>query len=336
MTEAAHHILEATSSDGWDEWDRFVDAAPCGTVYHTSAWVRALSEGINQGVRVHLVEQSGAICAGAVLRRATKFGVAAGSKPWATAYNGLVVVGDARSAASGLLLDELLRAYHFVRLVQGPASSLAPDDFPRWRCTVDTTGLLDVCDLGLLWNSFDRRVRQRVRKATEAGVEITEPTDCDDIFELYRLTYARQGIGLPFPKSAFTGTIGTARASGIARVYVARLRAGDPAAALVVGADAKRAYFMLAASHPAHRKSDAMTLLWWDVIQRCAATHREIDLVGMGIPSIARFKQSFSPKIVPFLDARRYSSAWAKAVILAGQMTRRTVRRLRTKRAAKI
>jgi len=316
MTEHLVLSSSSSSSENWKAWDELVDRSPLGTLYHRSSWLVALALGMHQDIRVHAVLQEGTFRAGAVLRYGKRYGIRVGRKPWATAYNGIVRDENADPLLVGELLDRLSREYHYTRLVHSPGTDGETVSRRGWTVQERATSILSLSDLDRLWQSFDRRVRQRVRKAEAAGVGVGETSEAGVFFDLYRLTYERQGLPLKLEKGEVVAAIEAAVDSGSVKVFLATTSHGDPAAALVVGADSKRAYFMLAGSHPVHRKTDAATLLWWNVMQRYAQTHREVDLVGHGVETIDRFKRSFSPRLVPHPETIRYSAG------LGGQILR--------------
>lgn len=331
MVKRSEHILiNGASEAGWENWDEFIASAATGTVYHTSGWLRSIAKGLSHDVRVHILTQGNQIIAGAAVRVGEKFGLKIARKPWATAYNGVIYDSESGAQLSANLVQVLLRHYHHVRLVQSPRSKQPLSDLRDWTTERKLTPFIDISDLSKLWDSFDRRVRQRVRKAVSNGVLVTEIDDVDTFYELYVVTYARQGLPMPLKREKVNRTLCLALESGAVKLFLASTEGGHPAAALVVGTDSKRAYFMLAASHPVHRKTDAMTLLWWRVMQKYSATHHEIDLVGLGTPGIEKFKRAFSPTMVEYWDCSKFASPFIRSAIERGEAARKLVRKIAT------
>ena len=324
----ASHVIQASTATplDWQAWDAFVARAATGTFYHSSQWLRPVAAAMGQDIRVHVITNEDAVCAGAVVRCARRLGLTAGRKPWATAYNGVVADVDADADA---LRAELLRRYHHVRLVQAPAASAsAKPTQDGWRIKLGATPVLDVSDLDRSWQSFDRHARQRVRKAESLGVTTTETDNYAAFHALYASTYERQGLPMPLRGDQLAEVLRLATGAGATKCYMGTTETGQPAAFLVVGFDSKRAYFVLAASDPAHRKTDAVTLLWWHAMKACAETHREIDLVGMATPAIARFKASFSPVQVEYEDWSAYAASpwgWAARCADAAPTVKRRI-----------
>jgi len=315
----SNHQIECITagSPRMAEWDQFVSRCPAGTLYHSSAWLAALTEGMGQDIRIHFLTGSDGIQAGVVVRESRKFGFSAAHKPWATAYNGLVAANEADPSAINALLDHLEKRYHRIRLVHSPHVSLPPLG-KNWIQASNFTAVLDISETQKTWDRFDRHARQRIRKAMESGVTIAPSTSFDDFHALYRRTYERQQLQMPLSQDEITATLSRASASVAVTCFAAHTKEGDTAAMLVVGQDVKRAYFMLAASHPVLRKTDAVSLLWWNVILMCSKSLSEIDLVGMDVQSVARFKNSFSPRPVSYPETNFCSSWYARAIMSLG------------------
>ena len=312
----------------WAQWDAFVCSSTLGTVYHQSGWLSALRQGMGQDIRVHCLYEDGDIQMGAVLRVGRRFGISVGRKPWGTAYNGIVTLEN----ISGPLINSFYRriaASHIqARLVQSPVlASPAIPSFP-WSVAERVTPVVDTRDIADTWAKFDRRVRQRVRKAASEGIQVEESNDFNAFSMLYGLSYQRQGIELDLDLAALATTLALAHDNGVIRLFLARVPSGQPASGLVVGQDRHRAYFMLAGADPRCRSSDAVTLLWWRVMEILAPQCPEIDLVGLGTPGIERFKRSFSPEFRPYSEAQMTSILGVPLPVDAVKRAARAVRRV--------
>jgi hypothetical protein len=327
-----------SDSQSWEKWDDFVRTSENGTVYHMSGWLKALALGMGLDIRAHFSAKISAIEIGVTTQRASRFGFALAHKPWGTAYNGPVVARsmEDRSATTAKFLQRLERMYRSARVVGPPEPGTSPRRIPgNWKTIETSTPLVDVRCLDRLWSGFDRRVRQRVRKASGFGVTVSESRDVTLFYPLYKKTYARQMLDMPIASVHISRTLQYALDTGIIRFYVARTADGDPAAALVVGSHGRTAYFMLAASHPIHRKTDAMTLLWWHVIQEYARTCDTVDLVGLGTPGIERFKSSFNPTMQRVCDLR-YESGLYRLAWPVVERFRRAAKHFSTERPQQI
>jgi hypothetical protein len=265
---------------------------------------------------------------GAVLRVGRYFGISAGRKPWGTAYNGIVVRENVRDSLVDSFYRRIAASYIQARLVQPLLLASPTIPFSPWSVAERVTPVVDTRDIANTWAKFDRRVRQRVRKAASQGIQVEESYDFNVFSALYALSYQRQGIVIGLDLAALATTLALAHANGVIRLFLARVPSGQPASGLVVGQDRHRAYFMLAGADPQFRSSDAMTLLWWRVMEILAPQCPEIDLVGLGTPGIERFKRSFSPELRPYSEAQMTSILGVALPVDAVKRAARAVRRV--------
>ncbi|MDX9972534.1 MAG: GNAT family N-acetyltransferase [FCB group bacterium] len=266
--------------------------------YLSPGWLGALNDGMGHDIRVHAVLRDGRMTAAVALRRASRCGITVGRKPWATAYNAWTACGASHDSG---LFAHLMRRYWSVRGVFAPCTEVRRVECGGAARKTWGTLVLDVRDVERCWLECDRHARQRVRKARGLGVTVALTDDADAFERLYRHTYSRQDLSLPLRTGAIAQTVGLARRGGI-ELYLAATATGEPAAGLVVGWGTDRGYFMLAASHPDLRKTDAVSLLWWTVIEEASRRVSTVDLVGAATPEIERFKRSFSPSPVDCLE----------------------------------
>ncbi len=299
-----------SGADARDVWDRFVERAPLGTVYHLSGWLEALRHGMGHDIRVHIVQRGEDIVAGAIVRRTARLGIVRAVKPWATAYNGVILAPGAPESAQEALSSALLRRYPFVRLVHG----FSDVPLQGWSTTLQRTPVVQIADLDALWKRMNRHARQHIRGARDAGI-VVDKADASTFYPLYVSTYTRQGTPMPLSENSVKSTIQHACEAGLAEVFLAKTASQEPAAALVVGYDSKRAYFMLAGNDSRLRKTNAMSLLWWTTFEKLNGRYNEVDLVGYGTEGIAQFKRTFTPESYPVLDCHAYRSPVSRMLI---------------------
>lgn len=305
-------IVREIKESEHEEWDCFVEQSPEGTVYHTSTWLMILRQIADIKTSILGCFDSGELVGGCVfgVKQSRFYRIA--YKPWATAYTGIIfsgVISVRKEEIVQKLVGTLTHRFHYVRLVHAPAFRATVLLEERgWRIAPNYTYLLDVRSVDLLWHNFDRRVRQRVRKAEKNGISVEQSGDATTFHQLYRMTYQRQHLPFILPERVITALCHLLQQQKIGELFIARNRGGEACAGLITVWDKKRAYFMLAASHPQLRKTDAASLLWWEVLRSYALRFREVDLVGEGTPGIARFKRSFRPDPVVFYETSRFSS----------------------------
>ncbi|MEQ8819151.1 MAG: GNAT family N-acetyltransferase [Sumerlaeia bacterium] len=322
-------MCEISSGTEWFEWraarqneiERWRElAGPDWPFFLGPAWSHALAAGLGHDIRLcGMAEKGGGpVACAALIRVGTRLGglLKVARKPWSTAYSGPYLFPGRPESVLAHFLRELQRRYLAVRVVPSPFAELGanPREAPSgWFAATSHTGVLDLSQgTGELWESFDKRARQRVRKAEKLGVTVA-PGRCPDVFaRLYRTIYEHKELAFGIEERDVARTVRLLAENGAAEVWIARTAEDEPAAGLVVGRDTGRAYFLLAGSHPELRKTDAMTLLWWTVLRELAAQRvGQVDLVGMDEEAVARFKRSFSPQTLSYPSWE--TTAWNRA-----------------------
>ncbi len=170
-----------------------------------------------------------------------------------------------------------------------------------------STRLIDLrADESALWGDLRKKWRQYVNRARSGGVTIEEADgDALGVFDsIYRETAARAGF-LIRTEAAYRDVWNAYRPHGLARLLIARLRDGEPAAALFLVRCGSRVVEPYGGMTHAGADSRANYLLKWEAIRSSreagAATY---DLWGLANPGIAHFKTGFGGREV------RYIGAW--------------------------
>lgn len=170
-----------------------------------------------------------------------------------------------------------------------------------------STRLIDLrADEAALWSDLRKKWRQYVNRARTAGVTIEDGGDeaLATFYAIYRETAARAGF-LIRTEQAYRDVWDAFRPLGLARLVVARLADGEPAAALFLVRCGSRVVEPYGGMTAAGAESRANYLLKWEAIR----SSRELgattyDLWGLAHPGIAHFKAGFGGREV------RYVGAW--------------------------
>lgn len=305
------------------EYERALRHYPAATVFHQPIWIELVAR-ISGGHPVYLAmdgEDGGppALLPAVHLRRGP-FRVLASPPPQAAAPYLGPLFGSGVSAAAvlqhfaGFAREEGV-GYLEVRLPpDGPERPLPPVFRPESR----TTFVLEL-EQGeeMLWReSLSPACRRAVRRAAKLGVEVRQEDLASIAPEYARLAagvFARWNRPPPLDQEDYACVAQAIARGAKALVLVAR-RGGAIAAAGIFPYDAHTVYYLDGVSDPAHLDARPNNALHWEVIRRALALGlRRYDMVGAGIPGVARFKRTFGPCEVPYLYAWCGLSPWARA-----------------------
>lgn len=301
-------------------WDEFVSAADPGSYLQLAPWSRVKRSNGWVATRFIAPAPAGPIGAQVLLRRP-------GPLPWAFAYapRGPVSAnwrGDALEPFTSAARDALGAAGRVSHLRIDPEIELdGPHDAGGalrdalraggWRpapaIQPASTRLIDLrADETALWADLRKKWRQYVNRARAGGVTV-EDAGADALgtfYAIYRETASRAGF-LIRTEAAYRDVWNAYGPLGLARLLIARLPDGEPAAALFLIRTGSRVVEPYGGMTRAGADSRANYLIKWEAIRSSreagAATY---DLWGLAHPGIAHFKTGFGGREV------RYIGAW--------------------------
>lgn len=301
-------------------WDSFVQAADPGSYLQLSAWADVKRVNGWTMTRVLAPTALGPIGAQVLLRRP-------GPLPWAFAYSprGPVTAAwhpDAIGPFTEAIRVQLRKAGRVSHVRIDPEieedGPLDPDGALReglrasgWRpapaIQPAATRLIDLrADEPTLWGDLRKKWRQYVNRARSVGVTIEE-ADGDRLgtfYDIYRETAERAGF-LIRSEAAYRDVWHAYQPLGLARLLIARLAEGTPAAALFLIRSGDRVVEPYGGMTEAGAESRANYLLKWEAIRSSReAGASTYDLWGLAHPGIAHFKAGFGGREV------RYIGAW--------------------------
>jgi FemAB-related protein (PEP-CTERM system-associated) len=292
--DGAIAVSAATASD---EWDAYVRRQPHATGYHGWAWKQVFERAFGHRTD-YLAARRGSAIVGVlplVQLESRLFGRFMVSLPFVN-YGGVVADDDAAGAAlvshAAMLAAERGLAHVELRHVARQFPAL-----PAKQHKV--TMLLDLeRDTDALWTRLDRRIRNHVRKAEKAGVQVTAGGGAllDEFYGVFATNM--RDLGTPvYGRGLFQEVV--AALGDRATVFVARVD-GRTAAAGITLHQGDTVEVPWSSSLREYRATSANTLLYWRMIAAAAAHARRFDF-GRSSPGDGpfQFKQQWGARPTP-------------------------------------
>lgn len=184
-----------------------------------------------------------------------------------------------------------------------------------------------------IWAGFHRKCRQSISKAERLGlrVSIGDESRLDDYYRIHAETMERVGI-VPRAKSTFTDMWKELAPRGMAHLLFAELaETGEAVGTLFLISCGPRVADVYGGTTAQGLQMRANYLLKWEAMKhRGEWAHREYDLWGIPIGSIAQFKAMFGGEEVYYTGGWELPIDRVGSVVLAGaQSVREGYRRLR-------
>jgi len=169
-----------------------------------------------------------------------------------------------------------------------------------------STRLIDLrADEAALWGDLRKKWRQYVNRARTGGVSVEDAGGeaLGIFYAIYRETAARAGF-LIRTEAAYRDIWEAYRPLGLARLLIARLASGEPAAALFLVRCGSRVVEPYGGMTAEGAESRANYLLKWEAIRSSReAGVATYDLWGLAHPGIAHFKAGFGGREVQYVGA---------------------------------
>jgi lipid II:glycine glycyltransferase (peptidoglycan interpeptide bridge formation enzyme) len=302
----------AALQDDEAAWDRFVAAVPTGAYTQLTAWARVKAPNGWRATRVVADGPQGPVGAQVLVHRL-------GPTPWAMGYAprgpvaaafGPEVVAAFTSAARAFAVRE--RLTHLTIDPELPADGAlagwlrAAGWVPGARVQDARSRLVDLTvGEATLWSGLRSKWRQYVQKARRSGVTVSDAgvAGLETFFALYVDTARRAGF-VHRAASAYRDVFEAYAAHDAARLLVAQLPDGEPAATLMLLSCGGRVIEPYGGMSTAGAEARANYLLKWEAIRSSAERGFAVyDMWGLATPGIEQFKAGFGGREVAYVGA---------------------------------
>ena len=294
----------------FDTWDEFVASSPHGTLFHTSVWKRVVDSAVAPARLVLAGCFDGfMLVGGCVALDRERYGQHTAVTPLVTPYSGFLLenpLGEKLSDQTSRQFEVMMaltlwmqKEYPYQNLVNPPhLEDMRPLIQAGYRLTPRFTYLINLkLPAEEIWQRFDGSVRRQIKKAEREGFELSDEMDPGEGYALLESTFARRGEECPVPREMFEAVLCAEPLREYRQVMAAHR--GNRLASYVVALKFQRTlYYELAATHPDFLATGVSSLLIWELVKSHACeAWNFFDFVGANIPSVARFKEGFNPRL---------------------------------------
>jgi hypothetical protein len=317
--------VEEARPDELGRFDGFLAASPQGTFFAGGRWLSLLAGQLPGRVFALAFAVGGETRALVPVweRREPLVGPGAEIPPL-TPYWGpcLLPAGDLRAErvkardhdALAAAAAELRARWRYARLACHPTlADVRPLGWAGFRGDARYTSILPPAPEEEFLASLSSSLRNKLKQGEGRAVE--ESADVEPFVAMYAATFGRRGMAPPVNQSflralaaAFCGSSGT--------IFYLKGDGGEPVAGRLVLWDRRAAYELLAASFEEGRGPRGAYLSWRE-IQAVWRRGLPLDLVGVNVEAIARFKESFGGLLTPYYQLAAYRSPLVRLAVAA-------------------
>lgn len=303
----------------YDEWDAFVNSSPQGTIYHLSGWKRIVDEASLGEMRLLGCFEQQRLVGGCSFTEKVQMGYRAALNALTMQYAGFLLPACESTKVSDIFSREhaiissfvrfLTEHYHQIHLFNAPRlKDMRPLISSRWKVSPCYTYIIDLGDEERLWSAMEGSVRRSVRKAEREGFEIRNGVDSRQMAEILERTFARQGLPGLLNESLVQAICSSTELYNRRFALSAWKGKENMVSAIVSFMDNHTAYYSLAATRSESLNTGVHSLLIWQLLKRLGGKVRRFDFLGANVPSIARFKEGFNPKLETYFSVEKWTS----------------------------
>lgn len=255
----------------YEQWDRFVEASPQGTLFSSSMWCGLFNDpfsiyGCFKGQELQ----------GGLIGFNTSAGFYSGGYP-VTHFQGILLKEGlgAKYPITEALIEALPKQSTVLNSYYN--NDIRPFLWNDWRPIIRYTYLIKSPDINMLEKDTRYDILHNAEEVVSGGL--------DDFYSLYSNTFKRKRLSVPVTRDWM---------QKFNELFHPVIKTTGKNSALVI-TDNKRAYYIFGASDGGSSSAKVI----WEIIK----DYPEIDMVGANSREIALYKRGFGGKLMPYLGA---------------------------------
>lgn len=200
------------------------------------------------------------------------------------------------------LIEQLPAFDHFIQSWHHERTNWLPFYWKDFRQTTRYTYLLDdISDMSKVWNGFQHNTRGECRKAAyRFKLQIHDDLSLGAFLELNRMTFAKQGLPVPYSDSFVHRIDAACLERGCRKFWIAVDPEGRHHAGFYMVWDETSAYGLMNGANPDLRFSGGISLCLWEAIKYAATVTQKFNFSGSMLQPVERFFRGFGARQVPY------------------------------------
>jgi hypothetical protein len=205
------------------------------------------------------------------------------------------------------IIEQLPACDYFSQHFHYSVENWLPFYWKGFHQTTHYTYVIDnLTNLDQVRAAFRENVRYDIRKASKR-LRVHSEYDIDKFLDVYMLTFARQGLPLPYSSELIRRVDEACSTQSARKIFFAEDDSGRLHAAAYIIWDNRSAYYLMGGGDPKLRASGAASLVIWEAIKFSHQVSPRFDFEGSIIEPIERFFRAFGARQVPYFHLTRCS-----------------------------
>jgi hypothetical protein len=304
-----YEVQTLRACDRLDEWDRFVDESPQGSIFCRSWWLRAVCW---DAFEILTLRRGGRTVAGMPMAVSSAVGQRIIHMPELTQVLGILLGPQTKGSYYANLSAEMDVLKKLVGAIPrfGYLNLNFHYNFTNWlplywagyRQTTRYTYMFeDLTDLGKVFSGFAHSKRKNIKKA-EKLVTVREDLSPRAFYENHKMTLKKQGADISYTYDLFSRIYDAAYSRRCGKTWYATGNEGALHAAIFVVYDEKSAYYLISTIDPDYANSGSATLLLREAITYVSRYTTRFDFEGSMLEAVEQSFRRFGAKQVPYFN----------------------------------
>ncbi|GEM_PF-6021620 len=291
--------IKKISLGEYGNWDKFLDSEAPYNLFSRSDWIIMMADVSGAEPIILIGEYEDKIIGGLAGVITRRFNVRIFEPPIFTPYNGMVIahrdsIAIGKAEISNSIIkgarehSDRLYISNFPRVnIANPEIKSGYISYPRY------TSIIDLTSVERVKSRLKKDVRNKINKANKSDIIISEDFKQDVLLSLLKETLKRTNVRTSVSETALLRSLEYFHKRGWMSIYLAS-KGGKYGAGTAVLKFNGIAYSWLLATDPNYYRYGITPKLSFDVLLRLSEEgFNEFDFMGVNLPGVGRFKESF-------------------------------------------
>ena len=167
----------------------------------------------------------------------------------------------------------------------------------------------DLSNFDLIWSGLQTNTKKRIKRCKEnLGIVVRTDLNIDDLLQLNRKVFSRQGIKVPYKDDLVYRIDEAASQNNARQIFIAEDPKGKQLGAMYLIWDSNSAYSIIEGSDPELRRIGANSLIRWEAIKFAASVTKNFDFEGSMIEGVERSYRAFGATQTPYFSITKTNS----------------------------
>lgn len=303
--------IQILNRSRFELWDRFVNEAPGGTLFHSTRWASIIQPIFARDFRILVLFKQQELQAGFLFWPAKTLGFSMITRAPLTPYQGFLFKASKKERSSGsiaqiqewssLLIAHLKEEFDYIDLVTvSEQQDIRPYIWQEFSAQPKFTYTFPLLPFDQLEKQFSQSLRRKIKNRS-AGLEVEETQETDKLLQFVLDSYRYHGLEPSVPEKNLKKVFSALAAEDWAHVFYLK-KDGVERAALLLLEDNRNVFALFAGVDTEARKEFYTEYLYTQCMKDSRFSGKKFDFLGANTKDFEQFKRSFGGDLQVYFE----------------------------------